>query len=173
MHKVEINKKEGNDLVKDQNWSEGIKRYNNALSHCKQFFDLSPEQMDTLKAAKLSLHSNIAMCANKQEDWKTAIENCTKALEIEPANVKALFRRATALEKTSKFDEALADLAAAQEQAPEDKAIGKATARVNKSKKKQQDKEKKMCHPHPHVCERLRVAGIPIPYALLFTARKL
>ena len=27
MHKVEINKKEGNELVKDQNWSQGIARY--------------------------------------------------------------------------------------------------------------------------------------------------
>ena len=44
-HKVEINKKEGNELVKDGNFGEGIKRYNNALMHCSKFYDLSPEQM--------------------------------------------------------------------------------------------------------------------------------
>ena len=66
MHKVDINKKEGNELVKDGNFGEGVKRYNNALLHCSKFYDLSPEQMETLKAAKLSLYSNIAMCANKQ-----------------------------------------------------------------------------------------------------------
>jgi tetratricopeptide (TPR) repeat protein len=112
--------------------------------HCSKFFDLSPEQMDTLKAAKLSLFSNIAMCANKQSDWKLSIDNCTKALEIDSANVKALFRRATAYEKTNKFEEALADLANASQSAPEDKNVAKATKRVQKAQQKQKDKEKKM-----------------------------
>ena len=30
--------------------------------------------METLKAAKLSLFNNIAMCATKMEDWKLAKE---------------------------------------------------------------------------------------------------
>ena len=60
MHKVEINKKEGNELVKDQNWSQGVARYQNALQHCSKFYDLSPEQMEDLKAAKLSLYNNVS-----------------------------------------------------------------------------------------------------------------
>ena len=145
MHKVEINKKEGNELVKDQNWSQGVARYNNALQHCSKFYDLSPEQMDELKAVKLSLYNNIAMCGNKMEDWKLTKENCNKALEIDASNVKALFRRATAFEKCKQFEEALADLATAASNAPEDKNVIKATARVKKLQKKQEDKEKKMC----------------------------
>lgn len=144
MHKVEINKKEGNELVKDQNWSQGVARYGNALQHCSKFYDLSPEQMDDLKAAKLSLYNNIAMCANKMEDWKMTKDNCNKALEIDKDNVKALFRRATALEKEKNFEDALKDLDAAAKVAPEDKNVVKAVARVKKLQKKQEDKEKKM-----------------------------
>jgi hypothetical protein len=46
--------------VKDQNWSQGVARYNNALQHCSKFYDLSPEQMEDLKAAKLSLYNNVS-----------------------------------------------------------------------------------------------------------------
>ena len=145
MHKVEINKKEGNELVKDQNWSQGVARYTNALQHCSKFYDLSPEQMEELKAVKLSLYNNIAMCANKMEDWKVTKENCNKALEIDASNVKALFRRAAAFEKCKQYEEALADLATAASHAPEDKNVIKAVARVKKLQKKQEDKEKKMC----------------------------
>lgn len=145
MHKVEINKKEGNELAKDQNWSQGVARYSNALQHCSKFYDLSPEQMEELKAVKLSLYNNIAMCGNKMEDWKLTKENCNKALEIDASNVKALFRRATAFEKSKQYEEALVDLATAASHAPEDKNVIKATARVKKLQKKQEDKEKKMC----------------------------
>ena len=51
------------------------------------------------------LYNNIAMCAGKMEDWKLMTENCVKALEIDDKNLKALFRRATANEKTKKYDE--------------------------------------------------------------------
>ena len=100
--------------------------------------------MEELKVAKLSLYSNIAMCANKQKDWKLSIDNCTKALEIDPKSVKALFRRATALEKSNKYDEALKDLSVASVEAPDDKNVAKAVTRVKKLQKKQQEKEKKM-----------------------------
>ena len=109
------------------------------------------------------------MCAGKMEDWKLMTENCVKALEIDDKNLKALFRRATASEKTKKYDEvsdmsdivalalqrlsdrlvavaqALADLKMAGEIAPEDKNVIKASNRVKKLKKKQEEREKKMC----------------------------
>ena len=84
------------------------------------------------------------MCANKMEDWKMTKENCNKALEIDKDNVKAMFRRATALEKTKQYEDALKDLDAAAKVAPEDKNVVKAVARVKKLQKKQEDKEKKM-----------------------------
>lgn len=100
--------------------------------------------MEELKAVRLSLYNNSAMCANKMEDWSTTIENCKKALEIDSANVKALFRRATAYEKTKRYDDAKADLDLAKKHAPTDKNVEKALVRVAKLKEKELAKEKKM-----------------------------
>lgn len=100
--------------------------------------------MEELKTVRLSLYNNSAMCGNKLEDWATTIENCKKALEIDITNVKALFRRATAYEKTKRYDDAKADLETAQTISPADKAVAKALVRVGKLKDKELAKEKKM-----------------------------
>jgi len=50
-----------------------------------------------------------------QERHETAIEDCTKALELNPVYLKALLRRAELYEKTDKLDEALADYTKALE----------------------------------------------------------
>jgi peptidyl-prolyl isomerase D len=73
-----------------------------------------------------------------------AADNCTRALEIEPANSKALFRRATALEKLKKYDEAERDIKAALEIDSSDKAIIQLRDRVAELKRRQVEKEKKM-----------------------------
>lgn len=44
-----------------------------------------------------------------QENFEEAIEDSTKALELNPNYLKALLRRAELYEKTEKLDEALAD----------------------------------------------------------------
>lgn len=44
-----------------------------------------------------------------QEHSETAIEDCSKAIELEPNYVKALLRRAQLYEFTEKLDESLAD----------------------------------------------------------------
>ena len=144
MRKVELNKTEGNELVKDGNYGEGLKRYSNALNHCTKFFDLGPEQMEELKTVRLSLYNNSAMCANKLEDWSITIEHCKKALELDATNVKAHFRQATAYEKIKQYDSARADLEVAKAVAPDDKNVIKSLTRVAKLKEKELAKEKKM-----------------------------
>ena len=72
------------------------------------------------------------------------IRSCTDALELDEKNVKALYRKATALEAKGEYDLAKADLLKAAEVAPEDKAVGKLMARVEAQLKRQAAKEKKM-----------------------------
>ena len=45
----------------------------------------------------------------KQEKYDAAIEDCTRAIELNPVYVKAVMRRAELYEKTDKLDEALTD----------------------------------------------------------------
>ena len=73
-----------------------------------------------------------------------AIRSCTDALALDGENVKALYRRATALEQKKDYEAAKADLAAAAKIAPDDKAVPKLQQRVEAQIKRQLDKEKKM-----------------------------
>ena len=48
---------------------------------------------DEMKRVLLKLYLNTALCNIKLCQSPRALSNCTKALEIDPQNVKAIFRR--------------------------------------------------------------------------------
>lgn len=55
-------------------------------------------------------YSNRACCYLKQCKYTSALEDCNKALEMDPNNVKAYFRRGQALQHKNRFHEALQDM---------------------------------------------------------------
>ena len=146
-------------------------RYSKALNHCDSFFDLNEEQKLEVKKTKAALYNNMAMCYIKLEKWLKARENCRCAtrttliltlivtlivtlslnltptlryvLEIEPENVKAMYRRAQTYAEEKNWEEADQDLKKATELAPDDKAVARLMAVVAKGKKKEKDKAKK------------------------------
>lgn len=78
----------------------------------------SDAEKKTSKALKASMHGNKAAAALKLRDWNAAIKAATKVLELEPVNVKALFRRAQAYRETEDYDLAETDLKRAMEYEP-------------------------------------------------------
>lgn len=144
MRLVAKNKEEGNELFKDGNFAHAAMRYVKALSHASKFFDLTPSDQEEVDKLKLSLYLNLAQCYLKLEQWPKAIANCRDALAIDPANPKALYRRAVAYEKEKNIDAAVADIKLALKHAPEDKAIAKLDEKLKLILKRQVEKEKKM-----------------------------
>ncbi|TMW56245.1 hypothetical protein Poli38472_008893 [Pythium oligandrum] len=144
MRLVAKNKEEGNELFRDGNFQHAAMRYVKALTHASKFFDLSEQDVEEVNKLKLSLYLNLAQCYLKMEQWTKAIANCRDALDIDPTNAKALYRRAMAYEKEKKIEEAAKDVEAALKIAPEDKAIRKLDERLKVLIKRQLDKEKKM-----------------------------
>eukprot|EP00316_Scyphosphaera_apsteinii_P011396 CAMPEP_0119338792 /NCGR_PEP_ID=MMETSP1333-20130426/96914_1 /TAXON_ID=418940 /ORGANISM="Scyphosphaera apsteinii, Strain RCC1455" /LENGTH=707 /DNA_ID=CAMNT_0007350183 /DNA_START=170 /DNA_END=2293 /DNA_ORIENTATION=- len=142
------NKEEGTELFQGGNFRPAAARYEHALRHAAKFVDLSPDQRAEVNSTKLSLNLNLAMCWLKITDadnyLEKAIQSCGDALAIDDKSVKALYRRATALELKKDFEAAKADLQAAAEIAPEDKAVPKLLARVEIQITRQLAKEKKM-----------------------------
>lgn len=120
LSRVEVNKKEGNDLFKDKNYAMAVQRYvltsllrkiqMRALGHCTKFFDLSEEQKTVVADLEKSLRLNLAQCFIKLEGWEKAIEHCTKVLEKDPKNPKALYRRAFCYDKMKDVEKCTADL---------------------------------------------------------------
>ena len=65
----------------------------------------------------LSCLLNAAQCELKMSNWSGAADRCSKALALEPENVKALFRRGvayTVYTELQRFADAKADLVCAR-----------------------------------------------------------
>ena len=56
---------------------------------------------------------NMSVCTNNSEDYLDTIINCTKAVEIDPNAVKALYLRSIAHQKVNEIEEAMTDIKAA------------------------------------------------------------
>ncbi|KAL9179094.1 hypothetical protein ACHAXT_000136 [Thalassiosira profunda] len=142
MEIVMKNKAEANELFADGNYRHAAARYAKALTHATKFFDLSPEEAEEVKEVKLSLHLNLALAYLKLEKLDNAHRCCNDALALDESNVKALYRRATVLYQTRKFDEATKDLDEAEKLAPDDKAVKKLRKLVDQQVAKQKKKER-------------------------------
>jgi FK506-binding protein 4/5 len=81
------------------------------------------KRADELAKLKTSAHSNMAACLIKEQNWSEVIDHCTKCLEIDTDNAKALFRRGQAYAQQKDNPEALADLKRADQLTPGNKQI--------------------------------------------------
>ena len=62
------------------------------------------------RAPQVAHYSNLGVCHMKLGNIEKARDNCTKALALDPSNVKALFRRGKCHAQLNALDEAKADL---------------------------------------------------------------
>ncbi|CEF60967.1 Armadillo-like helical domain and Tetratricopeptide-like helical domain and Tetratricopeptide repeat-containing domain and Tetratricopeptide TPR2 repeat and Armadillo-type fold domain and Tetratricopeptide repeat and UNC-45/Ring assembly protein 3 family-containing protein [Strongyloides ratti] len=84
------------------------------------------------KKLKCTLYRNRAMVRFKIDDFEGAEDDCTKALEIDGVDVKALFRRAQAREQLEKFGGALKDAKEALRLEPKNGEILKLVTHLTK-----------------------------------------
>lgn len=84
---------------------------------------VTAEEMTTIKELKLVHFNNLAMCHLKQTppNLEKARDRCTKALELDQDNVKALFRRGKCYAQLNALDEAKEDLERVIELQPDNK----------------------------------------------------
>lgn len=101
------------------------------------------EEKAALKALKVTLKTNAAMCHVKRKAWPEAAKDATEALKHDAHNAKALFRRGTARAHMGLLEEAKADLAAALAAAPADAGIKAELERVRGLEKAAREREKK------------------------------
>ncbi|ELR19437.1 tetratricopeptide repeat domain containing protein [Acanthamoeba castellanii str. Neff] len=154
-------KEEGNSFVKQQDYGKALLAYHKAWLYVKGLGDdgsggkfammrknsgqeaLSSGQTSEIKAISLALHLNMALCHFKQDKFDRVIDDCNKALQLEPSSVKALFRRGQAYLKLRDSDKAAVDLNKAAQLDPSDKAIQLEIRRLKQFEKAQSDKQKK------------------------------
>lgn len=101
MSDSEILKIEGNDFFKRGKIPEAIEKYTKALDKCGN------SEKD--QKVKMDLYANRAACYVQLYEPTKVRDDCDKALELDPENVKALVRRAQAYESLEKYKLSLAD----------------------------------------------------------------
>mmetsp|Transcript_31506 Transcript_31506/g.57442 ORF Transcript_31506/g.57442 Transcript_31506/m.57442 type:complete len:685 (+) Transcript_31506:72-2126(+) len=129
-------KVEGNGHVGKGDWKLAARQYRKGLKVVEDMSKLkpgpNPVQVSEAKELELSLQLNLAMAELKLENWAAATKAATKAVEMDPSNVKALFRRAQAVGKTGGLDEAAADLSQCLKLDPTNAAAKKELSAVRK-----------------------------------------
>jgi len=136
-------KAEGNELFKNGKFERASKKYKKAVGYIDSDYSMTDEQKAKAKTLKSPCYLNLAACKLKSKQWKDAIENCNKALEQEPNNAKALFRRGQAYNELDEWESSKNDLTLALKNAPKSAEIKKELDKLQRKIKSHNDREKK------------------------------
>lgn len=93
-------------------------------------------------AIKLSCHINIAACQLKTKEYDEVVQHCTKALDIDPDNEKALYRRGCAHYERKLYLNAKTDLTDTLKVNPQNKSARDKLAEVEKALEERKKKQK-------------------------------
>ncbi|GFP93515.1 peptidyl-prolyl cis-trans isomerase fkbp62 [Phtheirospermum japonicum] len=116
-------KEEGNVLFKAGKYVRASKRYEKAAKYIEYDTSFSEDEKKQSKALKVTCNLNNAACKLKLKDYKQAEKLCTKVLELESTNVKALYRRAQAYMNMADLDLAEFDIKKALEIDPDNRDV--------------------------------------------------
>ncbi|KAK3017471.1 hypothetical protein RJ639_006421 [Escallonia herrerae] len=133
-------KEEGNAFFKAGKYAKAAKRYEKAAKFIEYDSSFGEEEKKMAKALKVTCNLNNAACKLKLKDYKQAEKLCTKVLELESTNVKALYRRAQAYINLADLDLAEKDIKKALEIDPDNRDV-KLEYRVLKEKIKEFNKK--------------------------------
>ncbi|XP_014824762.1 PREDICTED: sperm-associated antigen 1A-like [Poecilia mexicana] len=95
-------KNEGNYLFKNGQFGDALEKYSQAIDGCSEAGIDSPEDLSIL-------YSNRAACHLKDGNSGDCIQDCNKALELQPFSLKPLLRRAIAHESLERYRKAYVD----------------------------------------------------------------
>ncbi|RLM60461.1 70 kDa peptidyl-prolyl isomerase [Panicum miliaceum] len=112
-------KEEGNALFKLGKYARASKRYEKAAKYIEYDSSFSEDEKKQSKQLKISCNLNNAACKLKLKDYKQAEKLCTKVLELDSQNVKALYRRVQAYMQLADLELAEADIKKALEIDPD------------------------------------------------------
>ncbi|KAK8541610.1 hypothetical protein V6N13_137789 [Hibiscus sabdariffa] len=133
-------KEEGNVLFKVGKYVRASKRYEKAVKYIEYDTSFGEEEKKQTRALKVACNLNNAACKLKLKDYKQAEKLCTKVLELESTNVKALYRRAQAYIQLADLDLAEIDIKKALELDPDNREV-KLEYKVLKEKMKEYNKK--------------------------------
>eukprot|EP00761_Pharyngomonas_kirbyi_P008131 gb/GECH01008142.1/.p1 GENE.gb/GECH01008142.1/~~gb/GECH01008142.1/.p1 ORF type:complete len:725 (+),score=147.83 gb/GECH01008142.1/:1-2175(+) len=137
-------KEQGNKLFKEGDLEKAVGRYVRGIQYLSELYDPKDDLKQEGADLKTVCHLNAAACMIKLKLYTKAIDNCSRALEINDSSMKAYFRRGQAYSLSGEYDKAQEDLKTAQEMSPDSKSVKKEMDKLQKRIKQQEAKEKAM-----------------------------
>uniref|UniRef100_A0A8C2SPG9 Sperm associated antigen 1 n=1 Tax=Coturnix japonica TaxID=93934 RepID=A0A8C2SPG9_COTJA len=95
-------KSEGNELFKSGQFGEAVPKYSEAIEYVISAGEQNPDDLSIL-------YSNRAACYLKEGNCSDCIQDCNRALELQPFSLKPLLRRAMAYESMERYRQAYVD----------------------------------------------------------------
>ncbi|KFV60911.1 Sperm-associated antigen 1, partial [Tyto alba] len=95
-------KSEGNELFKSGQFGEAVLKYSEAIEYVIGVGEQIPDDLSIL-------YSNRAACYLKEGNCSDCIQDCNRALELQPFSLKPLLRRAMANESMERYRQAYID----------------------------------------------------------------
>ncbi|KAJ6337744.1 hypothetical protein OIU76_007430 [Salix suchowensis] len=120
---AETKKEEGNLLFKSGKYLSAGKKYDKAASYVGEEEVFGDDEQKLVTALRVTCWLNKAACSLKLNDFKGAIKLCSKVLDIEFYNIKALYRRAQALIEAADLVSADMDIKKALEVDPHNREV--------------------------------------------------
>jgi FK506-binding protein 4/5 len=139
-----MKKEEGNVLFKNGIYQRATKKYDKAADYVSEDGSLDEKYHKIVKSLRVACWLNAAACALKLNDFKEAIKLCSKVLDVELCNVKALYRRAQAYMETSDLQSAELDIKKALESDPTNKEVKLIQKRLKQHQAKSNKRDAKL-----------------------------
>uniref|UniRef100_A0A1I7ZKX6 peptidylprolyl isomerase n=1 Tax=Steinernema glaseri TaxID=37863 RepID=A0A1I7ZKX6_9BILA len=122
---VEMLKTRGKHYFNREDYDKAVYVYKRSMD----LRDIGDEDIPMKKLFSV-VRSNIAMCYAKMGEYRTVKEEAEAALDLDPSNVKAMLKRAQALEKLNEFEDAVEQLKEACDLEPDSSHITRELNRV-------------------------------------------
>ncbi|RLN93245.1 hypothetical protein BBJ28_00005898 [Nothophytophthora sp. Chile5] len=135
-------KAKGTEQFKAKQFDVAAATYNEAASFMEDMYDVSDDDKKKMKELQTTCFLNAAMCFIKVQDYAEAVSIATKALNNDPTNVKALYRRGVGRMNTNDLDRAKEDLLAAGKLDPTNREVRRELEALKKKMKEARQHEK-------------------------------
>ncbi|KAL7548270.1 hypothetical protein ACHAWF_011563, partial [Thalassiosira exigua] len=132
-------KEDGNAHFKSGDYVASARSYRRGTTVLKK---VSSSTDDQVKVLLVTIQTNLSMVCYKQKKHKLSRDVASKALEVDGANVKALYRRAVAHRALGDHDAAREDLRKALKSEPNNATVKKELVAVKKVLDERKKKEK-------------------------------
>lgn len=142
---IDLLRAEGNALFKAGDYAAAVDTYFLAMAYVEEVLRVEPDSATTV-AQRVPLLLNLSLAQLRLGQTLAAVNYATSALEFEPRNAKALFRRGQAyLARPCDIDLAVTDLQAARQLAPRDAAIEATLATALRQRQEATKSDRTLC----------------------------